>query len=188
VIHDTTERVKLMNSFGRLAVYARMGAGIPLLNTVSDDIGRLPATIIAYPDPERRDVLTGMAIFLAFSTHFWGLEWLEQFGGITPKLDQVLRMIQHVSDDMVTNHSPISDLATVRRVLDDGAVTLGPRVEEIFAAAGLLDPATAADPAPLDITKYLEISPDRAATPPAVIVRHPELQTRVSQQMAAQET
>jgi hypothetical protein len=137
VIHDPKERLRTMNDFGELAPYARMGAGIPLINTVSDDIGRLPAAIKSYPDPYRRDVLAGMSLFLSFSTHFWGMEWLEQFGGMTPKLDQFLRDVDRVSDDVVRRYSPMSDLTHLKGALDDGLAELGPKIDEILKASGL---------------------------------------------------
>lgn len=119
VIDDAAERVAQIDRFGpRVAPYARVGLGIPLLNTAADDISRVPEALRAYPAAARDDIVAGLALFLAFAARYAGPQWLCEFRGLTPELEQALRDLEAEGARAIERHSPLNVLRDVRGAID----------------------------------------------------------------------
>lgn len=137
VIHDPDARMEAIDQLDAgLRRYARVGLGIPLLNTASDDVGRLARGLSAYPAAARNDIVAGLSLFLAFAARYAGEDWLEGFGGLTDDCKTVLRHLEATAAEGIRRHGPVRDLQCVRRIVDHTATRgLGPQANTLIATA-----------------------------------------------------
>ena len=135
--HSSADLTAMINLLGpELSPYACMGSGVPLINTIADDVTRFGKNLREHSEAHAPDVLAGVATFLAFSGYFWGPEWLEEFKGLTPKNEKWLRALENDGGQLVRAQSPLRDLAATKRLFDQVRGIITPeRARAIIAEA-----------------------------------------------------
>ena len=92
---NVDELYRLLEGFASdVRGYALMGAGPPLMNTVTDDADRFREGFSRFRAEDRMDVLAGVTLMLGAAARYVGPDFLEVFNGLTAEQQAALHSLE----------------------------------------------------------------------------------------------